>query len=39
VERVCARVDPANDRSRRLLERIGFAPDGERGGLRRFVLA
>jgi RimJ/RimL family protein N-acetyltransferase len=39
VERVSARVDPSNDPSRRLLERIGFEPDGERGGLRRFVLA
>ena len=39
VRRVCARIDPSNEPSRRLLERIGFAPDGVRVGLRRFVLA
>jgi RimJ/RimL family protein N-acetyltransferase len=38
VERVCARVDPSNDPSRRLLVRLGFEPDGERGGLQRYVL-
>jgi RimJ/RimL family protein N-acetyltransferase len=39
VRTVTARVEPANEPSRRLLERLGFTPDGERGGLDRFVLA
>jgi RimJ/RimL family protein N-acetyltransferase len=38
VRRVAARVEPANEPSRRLLERLGFARDGERGGLDRYVL-
>ena len=38
VRSVTARVEPSNGPSRRLLERLGFAPDGERGGLDRFVL-
>jgi RimJ/RimL family protein N-acetyltransferase len=38
VHAVTARVDPGNAPSRRVLERLGFSPDGERGGLRRFVL-
>ena len=38
VHSVAARVDPSNVPSRRLLERLGFEPDGERGGLDRFVL-
>jgi RimJ/RimL family protein N-acetyltransferase len=38
VRTVTARVEPSNTPSRRLLERLGFAPDGERGGLDRFVL-
>lgn len=38
VSSVTARVEPSNGPSRRLLERLGFAPDGERGGLDRFVL-
>jgi RimJ/RimL family protein N-acetyltransferase len=38
VRSVSARVDPSNGPSRRLLERLGFTPDGERGGLDRFVL-
>ena len=38
VSAVSARVDPGNEPSRRLLERLGFAPDGERAGLQRFVL-
>ena len=38
VHCVTARVDPSNAPSRRLLERLGFAPDGERGGLDRYVL-
>ena len=33
-----ARVDPANAPSRCVLERLGFAPDGEVGGLERFLL-
>ena len=39
VSRVIARVDPGNEPSRRVLERLGFERDGERGGLERFVLA
>jgi RimJ/RimL family protein N-acetyltransferase len=38
VKSVAARVDPSNGPSRRLLERLGFARDGERGGLDRFVI-
>jgi RimJ/RimL family protein N-acetyltransferase len=38
VRRVAARVDPSNAPSRRLLERLGFVRDGERGGLDRYVL-
>ncbi len=38
VNTVAARVDPTNGPSRRLLERLGFARDGERGGLERFVI-
>ena len=38
VRTVAARVEPTNTPSRRLLERLGFAPDGVRGGLDRFVL-
>ena len=38
VRSVTARVEPTNGPSRRLLERLGFAPDGERGGLDRFIL-
>ena len=38
VVSVAARVDPSNAPSRRLLERLGFARDGERGGLDRFIL-
>ena len=38
VTGVTARVEPANGPSRRLLERLGFARDGERGGLDRFIL-
>ena len=38
VRSVTARVEPSNGPSRRLLERLGFARDGERGGLDRFVL-
>jgi RimJ/RimL family protein N-acetyltransferase len=37
VRSVTARVDPTNGPSRRLLERLGFERDGERGGLERFV--
>jgi RimJ/RimL family protein N-acetyltransferase len=39
VRTVTARVEPSNTPSRRLLERLGFAPDGERGGFDRFVLS
>jgi RimJ/RimL family protein N-acetyltransferase len=39
VSCVTARVDPGNEPSRRVLERLGFERDGERGGLERFVLA
>jgi RimJ/RimL family protein N-acetyltransferase len=39
VRRVVARVDPANEPSRRLLERLGFVRDGESGGLDRYALA
>jgi len=39
VRSVTARVDPSNEPSRRVLERLGFVRDGERGGLERFVLA
>jgi RimJ/RimL family protein N-acetyltransferase len=38
VRAVIARVDPGNGPSRRLLARLGFVPDGEWGGLERFVL-
>jgi RimJ/RimL family protein N-acetyltransferase len=38
VRSVIARVDPANEASRRLLERLGFARDGERGGLDCYVI-
>jgi RimJ/RimL family protein N-acetyltransferase len=38
VRRVSARVSPANVPSRRVLERLGFARDGEVGGLERFLL-
>ena len=38
VRSVIARVEPSNGPSRRLLEHLGFARDGERGGLDRFVL-
>jgi RimJ/RimL family protein N-acetyltransferase len=38
VRTVSARVNPGNEPSRRLLARLGFVPDGERGGLERFVL-
>jgi RimJ/RimL family protein N-acetyltransferase len=38
VRGVTARVDPSNGPSRRLLERLGFARDGVRGGLDRFIL-
>ena len=38
VRSVAARVERSNVPSRRLLERLGFARDGERGGLDRFVL-
>jgi RimJ/RimL family protein N-acetyltransferase len=38
VRRVAARVDPSNEPSRRLLERLGFVRDGERHGLDRYVL-
>ena len=39
VRTVSARVDPSNEASRRLLERLGFVRDGERAGLDRYVLA
>jgi RimJ/RimL family protein N-acetyltransferase len=38
VRAITARVDAGNASSERMLERLGFAPDGERYGLRRFVL-
>ena len=38
VKRVVARVDPGNDPSHRVLERLGFEQDGRRGGLTRYVL-
>ncbi len=38
VKTVTARVDPGNTPSIRLLERLGFEPDGDRGGLRRYVI-
>jgi RimJ/RimL family protein N-acetyltransferase len=38
VRCVAARVEPANEPSRRLLERLGFVRDGERAGLDRYVL-
>ena len=38
VLRVAARVDPSNEPSRRLLEKLGFVRDGERGGLDRYLL-
>lgn len=38
VDRVTARVDANNGPSVRLLKRLGFAPEGERDGLRRMVL-
>jgi RimJ/RimL family protein N-acetyltransferase len=37
VRAVSARVEPSNEPSQRLLERLGFSQDGMRGGLRRFV--
>jgi RimJ/RimL family protein N-acetyltransferase len=39
VRAVTARVEPSNTPSRRLLERLGFARDGDRGGFDRFVLS
>jgi RimJ/RimL family protein N-acetyltransferase len=39
IRRVVARIDPSNEPSRRLLERLGFARDGQTGGLDRYVLA
>ena len=38
VRRVAARVDPSNEASRRLLEKLGFVRDGNRGGLDRYLL-
>ena len=38
VRTITARVDPGNAASERLLARLGFAADGERGALRRFIL-
>lgn len=38
VRAVTARVEPGNVASERLLERLGFTPDGDSGGLTRFVL-
>jgi RimJ/RimL family protein N-acetyltransferase len=38
VSAVSARVTPANHASVRVLERLGFLPDGDREGHRRFVL-
>jgi RimJ/RimL family protein N-acetyltransferase len=38
VRTVIARVEPSNWPSRRLLERLGFARDGESGGLDLFVI-
>lgn len=38
VRAVSARVDRGNTASERLLARLGFAADGEDGGLARFVL-
>jgi RimJ/RimL family protein N-acetyltransferase len=38
VHTITARVDPGNAPSERLLARLGFERDGEREGLRRFVL-
>jgi RimJ/RimL family protein N-acetyltransferase len=38
VRAVSARVDRGNAASERLLARLGFAADGEEGGLARFVL-
>jgi RimJ/RimL family protein N-acetyltransferase len=35
---ITARVEPGNISSERLLGRLGFRPDGERDGMRRFVL-
>lgn len=39
VKLVTARVDAGNDASERLLARLGFTRDGERGQYGRFVLA
>jgi RimJ/RimL family protein N-acetyltransferase len=39
VKGICALVDPANTRSERLLQRMKFRRDGQRGGLHRFVYA
>lgn len=38
VRCVTARVQPSNQPSRRLLERLGFVRDGDLGGLDRYVL-
>jgi RimJ/RimL family protein N-acetyltransferase len=38
VRSVIARVEPSNGPSRRLLERLGFARDGESGGLDLFII-
>ena len=38
VRSITARVDHGNTASERLLTRLGFASDGERDGMRRFVL-
>jgi RimJ/RimL family protein N-acetyltransferase len=38
VHTITARVDPGNAASERLLTRLGFARDGERDGMPRFVL-
>jgi len=38
VRAVTARVEPDNAQSLRVLERLGFAPDGRRGDLLRYVL-
>jgi RimJ/RimL family protein N-acetyltransferase len=38
VRTITARVDSGNAASERLLTRLGFTPDGEHDGMRRFVL-